>query len=100
MEDGVIREMITIFLLIGLSLGILSLIALYITSPTIAMLCFHIFEYILLVKLLGINLLFSSSFVTGNILSVSLQGIRKTRISLISSSVAFCQTSSYQYFFF
>lgn len=42
-EYGVIREMITKFLPIGVSLGIFSLLSLYLTSPIFAMLFFHIF---------------------------------------------------------
>lgn len=43
-EYGKIREMITKFLLIGLSLGVLSLLALYLSSPIFAMLFFHTFK--------------------------------------------------------
>ncbi|EQB66065.1 MAG: hypothetical protein AMDU3_IPLC00001G0231 [Thermoplasmatales archaeon I-plasma] len=57
-EYGKIREMITKFLLIGISLGILSLLALYLSSPIFAMLFFHTFKYILPVKYLGIDLFF------------------------------------------
>jgi O-antigen/teichoic acid export membrane protein len=66
-EYGVIREMIKKFLLIGLSLGVLSLLALYFTSPIFAMLFFHTFKYIQLVKYLGIDLLFMvlSTFLSG-----------------------------------
>jgi O-antigen/teichoic acid export membrane protein len=66
-EYGLIKEMITKFLLIGLSLGILSLLAIYLTSPIFAMLFFHTFKYILLVKYLGIDLLFMvlSTFLSG-----------------------------------
>ena len=66
-EYGKIREMITKFLLIGLSLGILSLLTLYLTSPILAVLFFHTFKYILLLKYLGIDLLFMvlSTFLSG-----------------------------------
>ena len=53
-----IREMITKFLLIGLFLGILSLLTLYFASPIFAMLFFHTFRYILLVKYLSLDLMF------------------------------------------
>ena len=66
-EYGKIREMITKFLLIGLSLGILSLLTLYLTSPIFAVLFFHTFKYILILKYLGIDLLFMilSTFLSG-----------------------------------
>ncbi|MFG1445708.1 MAG: oligosaccharide flippase family protein [Thermoplasmatales archaeon] len=57
-EYGKVREIIAKFLLTGLSLGILSLLALYLTSPIFAMLFFHTFKFILLMKYLGIDLLF------------------------------------------
>ena len=66
-EYGKIREIITKFLLIGLSLGILSLLTLYLTSPIFAVLFFHTFKYILLLKYLGIDLFFMvlSTFLSG-----------------------------------
>ncbi len=66
-EYGVIREMITKFLIVGFSLGLLSLLVLYFTSPIFAMLFFHTFKYILLVKYLGVDLLFMvlNTFLSG-----------------------------------
>lgn len=66
-DFGAIREITTKFLLIGLSLGILSLLGLYFTSPIFTNLFFHTLKYILLVKYLGIDLLFMvlSTFLSG-----------------------------------
>ena len=79
--------MIRKFLLIGLSLGILSLLALYLTSPIFAMLFFHTFKYILLVKYLGIYLLFMvlSTFLSG--ILIGLQNFKSLAMWDIASIV-------------
>ena len=67
-EFGQIRKMITKFSFFGLSLGFLSLVFLYFSSPIFAILFFHTSRYILLVKYLGFDLLFM-------VLSTVLSGI-------------------------
>lgn len=57
-EYGRIREFVIKFLLIGLTLGIISLLSLYFTAPIFAMLFFHTYKYIVLVRYLSVDLLF------------------------------------------
>ena len=90
-EYGIIRETITKFLLIGLSLGILSLLALYFTSPIFAMLFFHTFKYLLLLKYLGIDLLF---MVLGTFLSGILIGLQNFKSQALWNVVGILITYS------
>ena len=66
-EFGQIRKMIAKFSLVGLSLGFLSLVFLYFSSPIFATLFFHTSRYILLVRYLGFDLLFMvlNTFLSG-----------------------------------
>ena len=86
-EYGKIRETIEKFILIGLSLGILSLLALYLTTPIFAMLFFHAFKYILLVKYLGIGLLFMvlSTFLSG--ILIGLQNFRSQAMVNVAGTI-------------
>ena len=79
-EYGQIRKMIVKFSLLGLSLGFLSFIFLYFTSPVFAMLFFHTFKYILLLKYLGLDILFMviSTFLSG--ILIGLQNFRSQAI--------------------
>jgi O-antigen/teichoic acid export membrane protein len=62
-----IKFLITKFSLVGFFLSVMSLLFLYFSSPIFAMLFFHTFKYVILIKYLGIDLFFMiiNTFLSG-----------------------------------
>ena len=98
-ECGKVKDLIVKFLLIGLSLGILSLLTLYLTSPFFAILFFHSLKCLLIVKYLAIRLTFMvlSSFLDGvlkGLQNFKSQAVWNVTGIIITYSLWYCQRYS------